>query len=466
MTPTVDDQTISSSNAGGDQRTGPVPVVFVHGNGENAQAWDQVAGRFRQCGYDQLFAISLDPPSHGSCVAYAAQLADFIDTEVRPKVGAQTPIAIIAHSLGAPVVRYYLSFLDGARLTSHAVLIAGCNAGAPACDVMLLKDPEGKIFRQAVEVHTGGSEFLRNLDAKGTDDGVRYMTISGPHDVQFSLFEESAQLAGADNRVLPRLGHWGLRGSDDSFELMRAFLEDRADQIAVGRQPLNIPHDLTGTWLACDPGSRFLEFDFRHDGTFAVRTDETESSGRYSASVSPPTHRLDLQLDGARLEGLYRLTVEGDTLALALGSPDAPRPEHMRSRSLFRRKGAMLRPDALVGKWRSTFPGGLRGIGIGAFTLDLRADGQWSMAALAPDAPDFELSGVWSADAAAGGSAAPEFRLDLTIDRSNARTLECGAWWGGLLTVEGDSMALELPPVTRAACRPQLIDYPAMLVRS
>ncbi|MDP1737951.1 MAG: hypothetical protein Q8L23_10980 [Caulobacter sp.] len=461
----MDDQSISTPSDVVDQQTETVPVVFVHGNGESAQAWDQVAGRFRQCGYNQLFAISLDPPSHGSCVAYAAQLAEFINTEVRPKVGAQTPIAIIAHSLGAPVVRYYLSFLGGARLTSHAVLIAGCNAGAPACDVMLLRDPEGKIFRQAREVHTGGSEFLRNLDARGIDDGVRYMTISGPHDVQFSLFEESAQLAGADNRVLPRLGHWGVRSSDESFELMRAFLENRADQLPGGQQPLNIPDDLTGIWLACDPGSRFLEFDFRHDGTFAVRTGETESSGTYNVSVSPPTHRLDLQLDGARLQGLYRLTVEGDTLALALGSPEEPRPEHMRSRSLFRRKGAMQRPEALVGKWRSTFPGGLRGIGIGEFSLDLRADGQWSMTAAVPDAPDLELSGVWSADPAPDGKAGGAFSLDLEIDRSNARTLESGAWWGGLLAVEGDSMALELPPVTRAACRPQLIDYPAMLVR-
>src|SRR3990167_2444652 len=101
----------------------------------------------------------------------------------------------------------------------------------------------------------------------------------------------------------------------------------------------------------------------------------------------PPIHQIDLRLADSAIQGLYRLTVEGDTLALALGSPNAPRPEHMRSRSLFRRKGAMLRPHAFIGKWRSTFPGGLRGIGIGEFTLDLWADGQWSMAALVAGAP-------------------------------------------------------------------------------
>jgi len=49
--------------------------------------------------------------------------------------------------------------------------------------------------------------------------------------------------------------------------------------------------------------------------------------------------------------------------------------------------------------------------------------------------------------------------------RSNTPRLAEGAWWGGLAEVKDGEMRLELPAVTRGAIRPQVIDYPSVLVR-
>ncbi|ODT89939.1 hypothetical protein [Phenylobacterium sp. SCN 70-31] len=439
---------------------GRLPIVFVHGNGETSQAWSSLAARFRTRGYDRLFAIDLDPPGHGSCVAYAEQLAAFVAREVRPGLGGGAPLALVSHSLGAPVVRYYLSMLGGAAGVSHAVHIAGCVSGAPACDVMLLRDPDGRIFRQAPEIHTGGSPFLRALDACGPPPGVRCLTLSSPHDAQYLLFEDGPQLAGADNRVLPGLGHWGLRESDDSFALMAAFLEDDAHRSTIGLGAPSPPDSPIGTWLACEPEFQGLELTFSDRGVVTRRAEGRETQGVFVATPSLPSHQLDLRFGDDRILALYRLTISGDTLGLVLGEPDGPRPHRVRLPALFWRSGPRTRPDALVGAWRSTAPGTLGGIGMAAFTLQLAADGEWSIQTSAGD--DIRVGGVWSAGAP---SDAGPLRLDLTIMRSNTPRLAEGAWWGGLAEVKDGEMRLELPAVTRGAIRPQVIDYPSVLVR-
>ncbi len=440
------------------------PLVLVHGNGENADAWSGVAKRLRAIGHEALFTISLDPPSHGSCIAYAQQLARYIDLEVLPKIGTATPIAIVAHSLGAPVVRYYLSHLGGARLTSHAIYIAGCNAGAPACDIMLLRDPDGETFRQAPEVHTGGSAFLTALAAKeALGIGVRVMTISGPHDTQYVMFEEGPQLPGADNRTLPGLGHWGLREADETFVLMRAFLEDRASALSIGRDMVATPTSLVGTWFGCSPELLGVCFSFGEDGSVERRIGGTISRGFYRCQISPPNHLVDLDIHGEFHQGRYRLSVEGDSLALAIGSPGEPRPENLRLSPLFRRASLDLHPEEVIGTWRSTRPGTQAGIGIKAFCLQLTATGTWLLKST-EGSPGLQASGTWSASYVllAEGS----FRMDLEILQSTTNALARGANWCGLLTVDGDTMQLELPAVTWGTTRPQVIDYPALLIRA
>lgn len=432
----------------------PSPVVLVHGNSESGAHWHVVAQRLRAAGHDQVFAIDFDPPAHGSCVTYATQLRAFVDGPVTDAVGPTTPLAFVAHSLGVTSLRHYLTHLGGVARLARAILIAGCNHGVPVCDTMLLADPDAKIFHQAPELRTDGSSFLAALAAH--EDTTRLVTISGPHDHSFALWEDSPQLPGADNRVLPGLGHWGLRDSDQAWVLIKAFLGGETAGFDLGTTPLALPTDPTGEWLAGEPDTEARALHLGVGGLAVIDLGSSHVEGRWTSTRAGRVHHLDIESGAGRWQGAYRMTVDGQALGLALAGPAQPRPDSLTLAPLFHRALSRSgRPGELVGRWKADHAGTLAPLGVVAPLLHLGADGAWSLA----EGETAIADGVWQATA----SEEPEsYLLDLDVAHSTSFMLRRGACWGALARRVSDRLEAEFAGGTYRTCRPFVIDFPTV----
>lgn len=113
----------------------PEPVVLVHGFLENSFAnWASLAPRLVADGYC-VFALNYGAregiPVGGfdSIEDSAVELSAFVD-EVLAATGAQK-VAIVGHSKGGTVPRYYVRFLGGADRTSKIVALSPPNRPTP-----------------------------------------------------------------------------------------------------------------------------------------------------------------------------------------------------------------------------------------------------------------------------------------------------------------------------------------------
>jgi triacylglycerol lipase len=102
------------------------PVIFVHGYTGNAPNWTTALSVFRAGGFSQLYTY--DYNWAGSNQVSAAGLRDRAD-QVQAQTGASRA-AIVNHSMGGLVTRWYLEQLGGSSSVSHVASIAGANYGA------------------------------------------------------------------------------------------------------------------------------------------------------------------------------------------------------------------------------------------------------------------------------------------------------------------------------------------------
>lgn len=114
----------------------PIPIVFVHGNGDTAALWQVIMWRFESNSYprNRLFAIDLANPSartensipepgKSSTEDVKNQLADFV-AQVRQFTGARK-VALVGNSRGANTIRNYVKNGGGASEVSTVVLGGG-----------------------------------------------------------------------------------------------------------------------------------------------------------------------------------------------------------------------------------------------------------------------------------------------------------------------------------------------------
>ncbi len=441
-----------------------IPIVLVHGNGESGAHWKHVAETLRTLGYTQLFAIDFSPPANGSCVSYAQQLQAFVDKSVLPQIGPGKKFAIFAHSLGVTTSRYYIRNLGGKDHVSHAVFMAGANHGIIDCDSVLLMDPEAKIFKQAPEIHTGDSEFLRklNLSPEG-EAGVKYMTISSPHDCYYSMNEESPFIDWADNRVVPCKGHWGVRDSDESLKLSLAFLESR--DISLGRALVPHPDRPYGEWNLCEDTKTGHRYLFAPDGTATFFTGSDVRSGRFRFATSGPANLIDIEFPEGTYYGLYRVNVNGDQLALKLSSVNGPRPKDNRYANLYYRTPVKeATPKELFGCWRARDFGNLRALAPTEYSLGLNADGTFKISGKMLIAPQFAVEGKYCTEKIADSPA--EYKIHLLVETSTLFLVPARTYYGGRMRLAGEKeMQLTLPSSSRRTRMPQVVDNPVILLR-
>lgn len=188
----------------------PTPIIFVHGNGDDATKWMPVIWLFESNGYpaDRLFAIRLTDPNarrddsraeafRSSTTDQASELAAFV-TRVLLETKARK-VALVGSSRGGLTIRNYLKNAGGAAVVSRAVLCGTPNHGVMATDTNLDSEFNGK------------GHFLRQLN-DGTEvvDGVEFMTLRSDKLDKFAQANvgyTGPELKGAENVVLPNLDH-------------------------------------------------------------------------------------------------------------------------------------------------------------------------------------------------------------------------------------------------------------------
>jgi triacylglycerol lipase len=205
-------------------QTQPLPIVFVHGNGDTAGLWITTLWRFESTGYPRALMHAVDlkypqaranntvpMPGRSSADDVMQQLAAEVAV-VKKSTGADK-VVLVAQSRGGNTVRNYLKNGGGAAHTALAILCGAVNHGVIVSDTVLL----GSEFN-------GASDFMRDLNSTPGEvvAGVRMVTIRSLDNDKFAqpdgkfigmpgkptgLNFDAAELKGANNIVLPKVDH-------------------------------------------------------------------------------------------------------------------------------------------------------------------------------------------------------------------------------------------------------------------
>ncbi len=200
----------------------PLPIVFVHGNGDSAALWHTMIWRFESQGYDpaRLFAVDMPAPAapgddtkseenRSTSIDQAAQLAAAV-TRALLATGAEKVI-LVGNSRGANTIRNYIKFGGGHAHTAMAILAGGVNHGVYAAPANLNSEfnGSGRLMSRLNE----GSEIhpvvrfvtLRSdkLDKYAQPTGEFIGQPGKPTGVSY----DAPALKGAENLVLDGLDH-------------------------------------------------------------------------------------------------------------------------------------------------------------------------------------------------------------------------------------------------------------------
>jgi triacylglycerol lipase len=202
----------------------PLPIVFVHGNGDTAGLWLTTLWRFESNGYSrgllhavdlrypQARAVDATPqPGRSSAAEVMGQLREEV-AEVRKRTGA-AKVILIGQSRGCNTVRNYIKNGGGAEVTALAILTGGVNHGVIVSDKALV----GSEFN-------GNSDFMKDLNSTSGEvvPGVRFVTIRSLDNDKFAQPDgrflgmpgvatgvgfDGPELKGAENIIIPKIDH-------------------------------------------------------------------------------------------------------------------------------------------------------------------------------------------------------------------------------------------------------------------
>jgi triacylglycerol esterase/lipase EstA (alpha/beta hydrolase family) len=171
----------------------PYPVVLVHGTFLNQTSWLTLSPQLKAAGYC-VFALDYGNSGTGEIRQSAAQLGAFVD-QVLSETHA-SKVAIVGHSQGGMMPRYWMKFLGGAAKTSELIGLAPSNHGT----TNPLASPLG-VFCEACLEQAAGSSFLQQLNAGGdTLPGIDYTVISTRYDEVVTPYQSQA-LSGPAGHV-------------------------------------------------------------------------------------------------------------------------------------------------------------------------------------------------------------------------------------------------------------------------
>jgi len=228
----------------------PPPIVFVHGNGDNAGVWLTTLWRFESNGWprERLHAVDLPyplardaddkpQPGRGSADEAMAQLSSEVERVLKASGAAK--VVLVGNSRGGLVIRHYVAHGGGAGKVSHAILGGTPNHGVWA-DARLRPTSE----------FNGRGPLLTKLNNQGgsgieVTPGVRWMTIRSDNNDKYAQPDgaflgapgkptgvgyDGPELKGAENVVLAGIDHRETSFSAAAFENTYRFITGRAPQ--------------------------------------------------------------------------------------------------------------------------------------------------------------------------------------------------------------------------------------------
>jgi triacylglycerol lipase len=258
------------------------PIIFVHGNGDDAAKWVPVIWLFESNGYpaDRLFAIRfLDPvgrsddtkpePFRSSTIDETSDLSAYV---TRILLETRTSKVVLAgSSRGGMTIRNYIKNAGGAAVVSHAILAGAPNHGVLASDTMPNMEFNGK------------GKYLSGLNAGAeVQPGVRFLTLRSDKLDKYAQpgggGYEGPALQGAENVMLPGLDHRELAFQPKAFAEMFKFVTGHAPaQLDVKPEMQPSISGLITSFGNGSPTNRPLAGV--HFRVFALRPDSAERDG-------------------------------------------------------------------------------------------------------------------------------------------------------------------------------------------
>jgi triacylglycerol lipase len=246
----------------------PLPILFIHGNGDDAAVWMTTMWRFETNGYPRQLMEAVDlryplatavydqpQPAHSTVAEATAQIADAA-TALQRRTGA-AKVVLVAHARGGTLARHYLKE-GGAAHVAAMILCGAPNHGVVLSEKLLA----GSEFNAT-------STFLQVLNAPAkTTAGIRLMTIRsdgndkyaqpdgrfiGYPGVATGVDASGPALAGADNVAIPRIDHRETAFGPEAFAAMYRFITGRAPKTTQARRERN--PILEGTVSAFEDGA-------------------------------------------------------------------------------------------------------------------------------------------------------------------------------------------------------------------
>jgi pimeloyl-ACP methyl ester carboxylesterase len=393
--------TVMSSSAQ-TQRDTSVPIVFVHGNGDDAAKWIGIIWLFESNHYpaDKLFAIRFTHPSahshdseeeanRSSTTDATAELSGFV-TRVLIETHS-TKVALIGSSRGGMTIRNYLLH-GGSSNVSYAVLCGTPNHGVLATETNLDGEFNGKgpYLQSLNHAYPAGSEVppevkvmtLRSdkLDKFAQPTGISF----GAPQMATGITVEGPALAGATNIVLPNLDHRELAFYPSAFAEMYKFITGVAPAtLNVTPEPTPILSGLitgfeNGAFTNLPLGGARLRIFPVNSSESATPVYEvvTASDGKWGPFHASPTQEYDFDLEyqgrhirfykapiprSTRLLNLRLLPVP-EELHVTADKSAPPVPPHTSQLLIVRPEGYFSRerdPVLIDNKLSSDEPGGL-----------------------------------------------------------------------------------------------------------
>lgn len=227
----------------------PAPVVFVHGNGDNASLWQTTLWRFESNGWprERLHAIDMPYPLARDDDAKfqpgrssIAEFTEFLQAQVAQalRLAGAKQVVLFANSRGGYAVRNYIQSGPGAPAVSHAILGGVPNHGVYAVPV-----------RNEGNESSGTGPFLTALnkpkDAAGDEVAgpVRWLTIRSDSNDKYAQPDgrwlgdpklvtnvgyDGPALKGATNVVIPRIDQRETAFSPQAFDAAWRFITGSA----------------------------------------------------------------------------------------------------------------------------------------------------------------------------------------------------------------------------------------------
>lgn len=305
----------------------PLPVIFVHGNGDTAGLWMTTLWRLEGNGYppDLLHAVDLvnpqaqavdgtSMPGRSSSTDVMRQLAAEV-AAVKLRTGA-AKVVLVAQSRGGNTVRNYIKNGGGAEHTALAILCGAVNHGVVVSDTLLV----GSEFN-------GASAFMRDLNGTPGEvvAGVRFVTIRSADNDKFAQPDgkylgqpgvptgvgfDGPALAGSENIVIPKLDHRETGYAPEAFAVIyKAITGNAAASLAIMPEAKPVLDGKISSFEAGSPTNigvagakvtvyRVAETDGQRQGQ-ALYQRTTMTDGRWGPFDADPTARYEFVVESA-----------------------------------------------------------------------------------------------------------------------------------------------------------------------